>query len=188
MIPALIKNKYPESFTIGIMTASPNLGIIIPPSISMILYCMISNVSLEGLFLTGFLPGIGIMLLHLHLHVLRSKRQQGDSQGSSADSQARVGHFQGVLLGPHAAGGHFCRNLFRAYTANEAAVVASVYAFLVELFIHKSMKWKQVFRITANSAMTSGTFSSSWPEPRASPVPDRGHDPRSGDGVGAPVH
>jgi C4-dicarboxylate transporter DctM subunit len=45
------------------MTTSPNLGVIIPPSIGMILYSMISNVSLEGLFLTGFLPGVLIMLL-----------------------------------------------------------------------------------------------------------------------------
>ena len=62
MIPALLENHYDESYAVGIMTTSPNLGVIIPPSISMILYSMISNVSLEGLFLTGFLPGILIIL------------------------------------------------------------------------------------------------------------------------------
>jgi tripartite ATP-independent transporter DctM subunit len=61
MIPALIDNGYDESYTLGLMTTSPNLGVIIPPSIGMILYSMISNVSLEGLFLTGFLPGVLIM-------------------------------------------------------------------------------------------------------------------------------
>ena len=45
-----------------------------------------------------------------------------------------------------------------AFTANEAAVVASVYAFVVEIFIHRSMKWRQVFRITVNSAITSATL------------------------------
>ncbi len=54
MIPALIDNGYPQKYTLGLMTTSPNLGVIIPPSIGMILYSMISNVSLEGLFLTGF--------------------------------------------------------------------------------------------------------------------------------------
>ena len=63
MIPALIEKGYPEKYTLGLMTTSPNLGVIIPPSIGMILYSMISNVSLEGLFLTGFLPGVLIMLL-----------------------------------------------------------------------------------------------------------------------------
>src|SRR5210317_2515488 len=61
MIPALLDNGYPEKYTLGLMTTSPNLGVIIPPSIGMILYSMISNVSLEGLFATGFLPGIMIM-------------------------------------------------------------------------------------------------------------------------------
>jgi tripartite ATP-independent transporter DctM subunit len=63
MIPALLDNGYPEKYTLGLMTTSPNLGVIIPPSIGMILFSMISNVSLEGLFLTGFLPGMLIMLL-----------------------------------------------------------------------------------------------------------------------------
>src|SRR5210317_2118597 len=62
MIPALIENGYKENYTLGVMTTSPNLGVIIPPSIGMILYSMISNVSLEGLFLTGFVPGMLIML------------------------------------------------------------------------------------------------------------------------------
>mgnify|MGYP001813383635 FL=1 len=61
MIPALLDNGYEESYALGLMTTSPNLGVIIPPSIGMILYMMISNVSLEGLFLTGFVPGILII-------------------------------------------------------------------------------------------------------------------------------
>ncbi|RTZ90945.1 MAG: TRAP transporter large permease, partial [Deltaproteobacteria bacterium] len=62
MIPALMENGYEENFTLGIMTSAPVLGIIIPPSISMILYSMVTNVSLEGLFLTGFVPGIMIII------------------------------------------------------------------------------------------------------------------------------
>ena len=62
MIPALLDNGYEESYALGLMTTSPNLGVIIPPSIGMILYMMISNVSLEGLFLTGFVPGILIII------------------------------------------------------------------------------------------------------------------------------
>ena len=61
MIPALIENGYDEKFSVGIMTTAPNLGIIIPPSIAMILYAMVSNDPIEALFLTGFIPGIMIM-------------------------------------------------------------------------------------------------------------------------------
>ena len=58
MIPALMENGYQEKYTLGLMTTSPNLGVIIPPSIGMILYSMISNVSLKGIFATGFVPGV----------------------------------------------------------------------------------------------------------------------------------
>ena len=62
MIPALIENDYDEQFSVGIMTTAPILGVIIPPSISMILYSMISNDPLEALFLTGFIPGTLIIV------------------------------------------------------------------------------------------------------------------------------
>ena len=62
MIPALIKHGYDEKFSVGIMTTAPILGIIIPPSISMILYAMVTNDALEALFLTGFIPGILIIV------------------------------------------------------------------------------------------------------------------------------
>ena len=62
MIPALIENDYDEQFSVGLMTTAPILGVIIPPSIAMILYAMVSNDQLEALFLTGFIPGLIIML------------------------------------------------------------------------------------------------------------------------------
>ncbi|MDX2493598.1 MAG: TRAP transporter large permease subunit, partial [Desulfuromusa sp.] len=62
MIPALIENDYDEQFSVGIMTTAPILGVVIPPSIAMILYAMVSNDPLEALFLTGFVPGLMIMV------------------------------------------------------------------------------------------------------------------------------
>ena len=62
MIPALVADGYDEAYSVGVMTTAPILGIVIPPSISMILYAMITNDSLEALFMTGFLPGVLIMV------------------------------------------------------------------------------------------------------------------------------
>ena len=76
MIPALIENGYDEQFSVGIMTTAPILGIIIPPSISMILYAMVSNDSLEALFLTGFIPGI-LMIVLLSLYAWFFCKRQG---------------------------------------------------------------------------------------------------------------
>jgi C4-dicarboxylate transporter DctM subunit len=158
MIPALLENGYQEKYTIGVMTTAPNLGVIIPPSIGMILYSMISNVSLEGLFLTGFLPGILIML-GMSLYTYFVHRKKTDFVRMPVPSFKEVlailkEGFWSLMLPVIIFGGIFSG----AFTANEAAVVACVYAFIVELFIHKSIKFKDVFNITVNSAITSATL------------------------------
>ncbi len=158
MIPALIENGYREKYTIGVMTTSPNLGVIIPPSIGMILYSMISNVSLEGLFLTGFLPGIMIMFgVCVYTYVIHRKRT--DFVRMPVPSLIEVlktlkEGFWSLMLIVIIFGGIFSG----AFTANEAAVVACVYAFFVELFIHHSIKLGDVKKITINSAVTSATL------------------------------
>jgi C4-dicarboxylate transporter DctM subunit len=158
MIPALLENGYPEKYTLGLMTTSPNLGVIIPPSIGMILYSMISNVSLEGLFLTGFIPGMLIMLLVCLYSYLffRNKKEIVRMPIPSLKETLSVlkEGFWSLMLPVIIFGGIFSG----VFTANEAAVVACVYAFIVELFIHKSMQFSQVKQITVNSAVTSATL------------------------------
>jgi tripartite ATP-independent transporter DctM subunit len=158
MIPALLENGYPEKYTLGLMTTSPNLGVIIPPSIGMILFSMISNVSLEGLFLTGFLPGVLIMFLvclYSYLFFRKKKEIVRMPIPSFKDTVAVFKEgFWSLMLPVIIFGGIFSG----AFTANEAAVVACVYAFIVELLIHRSMKFSQVKQITINSAVTSATL------------------------------
>ncbi len=158
MIPQLIKNGYPEKYSIGLMTTSPNLGVIIPPSIGMILYSMISNVSLEGLFSTGFLPGVLIMLgtcIYTY-YIFRDKPEIVRKPIPSFMETLAVLKecFWALMLPVIIFGGIFSG----AFTANEAAVVACVYAFVVELFIHKTIKLSQVKAITVSSAVTSGSL------------------------------
>jgi C4-dicarboxylate transporter DctM subunit len=158
MIPALIENGYPEKYTLGLMTTSPNLGVIIPPSISMILYSMISNVSLEGLFLTGFLPGVLIMLgVCLYSYFFFRKKTEIVRMPVPSPMEVLAvlkDGFWSLMLPVIIFGGIFSG----AFTANEAAVVACVYAFIVELFIHKSIKFMDVKKITVSSAVTSATL------------------------------
>ena len=158
MIPALVDNKYGESFSVGCMTAAPNLGVIIPPSISMILYSMVSACSLEGLFLTGFVPGVLIMAGMCAYAYFWAKRNPGFVEApkptwNEAWDAFRKG-FWALMLPVIIFGGIFSG----AFTANEAAVVACVYAFVVELFIHRTMKFKQVKAVVVNSAVTSATL------------------------------
>jgi len=158
MIPALMDNGYPQKYTLGLMTTSPNLGVIIPPSIGMILYSMISNVSLEGLFLTGFLPGLLIMFgvcVYTYFVFLKKKDIVRKPIPSPWELLLVLKDgFWSLMLPVIIFGGIFSG----AFTANEAAVVACVYALIVELFIHKTVKLKDVKKITVSSAVTSATL------------------------------
>ncbi len=158
MIPALMDNGYPQKYTLGLMTTSPNLGVIIPPSIGMILYSMISNVSLEGLFLTGFLPGVLIMLgVCVYTYLVFLKKPDIVRKPIPSPRELLLvlkDGFWSLMLPAIIFGGIFSG----AFTANEAAVVACVYAFIVELFIHRTVKLKEVKKITVNSAVTSATL------------------------------
>jgi C4-dicarboxylate transporter DctM subunit len=158
MIPALLRNKYDENYAIGLMTTSPNLGVIIPPSISMIFYSMISNVSLEGLFLTGFVPGfIIIACVSFYTWILYRNRKDINRLPRPEFGQLLAIFKEGfwaIMLIVIIFGGIFSG----AFTANEAAVVASVYAFFVELVIYRSMNFADVKEVTISSAVTTATL------------------------------
>jgi tripartite ATP-independent transporter DctM subunit len=157
MIPALINNGYDEKFSVGIMTTAPILGVIIPPSIAMILYAMVSNDRIEALFLTGFIPGTLIMLaMSLYAYFVCKKAGMKRKQTPSRKEVVAVlKESIWALLLPVLIFGGIYSGLF---TANEAAVVACFYAFFVEICIHKDMKIGDIKRVVVSSAVTSSTL------------------------------
>lgn len=157
MIPALIENEYDEQFSVGIMTTAPILGVIIPPSIAMILYSMVSNDALETLFLTGFIPGMLIMIgmsLYAYFYCKRRKFKVAE-RPTWREFVATLRESLWALLLPVLIFGGIYSGFF---TANEAAVVACFYAFLVEIFIHKDMRLRDVKKVVVSSAVTSATL------------------------------
>jgi C4-dicarboxylate transporter DctM subunit len=157
MIPALIENDYDEQFSVGIMTTAPILGVIIPPSISMILYSMISNDPLEALFLTGFIPGTMIIVgMSLYAYFFsKSRRFKTLERLPTRELLKVLKEGSWALFLPLLIFGGIYSGLF---TANEAAVVACFYAFFVEIFIHKDMKIGDIKRVVVSSAVTSATL------------------------------
>jgi C4-dicarboxylate transporter DctM subunit len=119
---------------------------------------MISNVSLEGLFLTGFLPGVLIMLgVCVYTYFVFRKKKEIVRQPipSTREFLAVLKEcFWALMLPVIIFGGIYTG----AFTANEAAVVACVYALVVELFIYKALKFRDIKKITVNSAVTSATL------------------------------
>jgi C4-dicarboxylate transporter DctM subunit len=157
MIPALIENEYQEPFAVGLMTTAPILGVVIPPSIAMILYAMVSNDQLEALFLTGFIPGViimGAMSLYAYIVCKRIGMQQRKPP-SLVEVFGVLKESIWALMLPVIIFGGIYSGLF---TANEAAVVACFYAFFVEIVLHRDMKLRDIKRVVVSSAITSATL------------------------------
>lgn len=157
MIPALLENNYDEKFSVGVMTTAPILGVIIPPSISMILYAMVTNDPLEALFLTGFVPGILIMFfMSLYAYFFCKRRDALTMPKPSLQEVLSTlrESFWALMLPVLIFGG-----IYSGYfTANEAAVVACFYAFIVELFIHRDLNLRDIKGVVISSAITSSTL------------------------------
>jgi C4-dicarboxylate transporter DctM subunit len=157
MIPALVKEGYDERFSVGIMTTAPILGIIIPPSISMILYAMVTNDSIEALFLTGYVPGL-LIIVCMSLYswfVCRRKGLKTMPRPTLQELASTLRESVWALLLPVV----ICGGIYSGFfTANEAAVVACFYAFFVEICIHKDMKLRDVKKVIVSSAVTSATL------------------------------
>ncbi len=157
MIPALIENGYDEKFAVGVMTTAPILGVIIPPSIAMILYAMVTNDQLEALFLTGFIPGlliIGAMSLYAY-YVCKKRGMKKKTRPTLREVKSILKESIWALCLPIIIFGGIYSGLF---TANEAAVVACFYAFFVEIVIHRDMKLTDIKQVVVSSAVTSATL------------------------------
>ena len=157
MIPALIENEYDEKFAVGVMTTAPILGVIIPPSIAMILYAMVSNDQLEALFLTGFIPGflIIIAMSAYSWFVCKKMGMKRKKRPSLEETLSVLRKSIWALFLPILIFGGIYSGLF---TANEAAVVACFYAFFVEIVIHRDMKFVDIKKVVVSSAVTSATL------------------------------
>ncbi len=155
MMPALIKEGYGDRFSVGLLTSSGSLGILIPPSIPMILYALVMNVSVAEIFMAGFLPGmfIGCTLMGYsyymsYKHGWRSDKRYTFKEGMRIIKSGLWALFLPVLVLGGIYGGIF--------TPTEAAAVSVVYALFVELFIYKELKIGKLFAICRDSAVLSG--------------------------------
>jgi len=161
MFPALVKDKYEEHFSLGLVTTSGSLGILIPPSIPMILYAvMVSSatirVSVIDLFIAGVGPGIFIILLLSAYSVLKGHSfeiEKSTFQFAQLKESLKQGGWSLVL--PVLILGGIYGGFF---TATEAAAVAAVYAFVVEVFIHRELKIKEIPKIIVESALLMGSL------------------------------
>ncbi len=160
MVPALLKAKYPEDFSIGLLTTAGSLGILIPPSIPMIVYSiMVSSatpVDPTDLFIAGVVPGLFIGALLAAYSVTQGLRFKIPREPFSA---ARLWEAtrQGVwsLLLPVIILGGIYSGIF---TATEASAVSVVYALSVEWFVHHEMDRKKLLLVAEGSMTVMGSL------------------------------
>ncbi len=157
MIPALIKSGYSEKFSIGLLTSAGSLGILIPPSIPMVLYCLVMNVSVGRVFMAGFLPGllIGGVLILYSIVLARKHNWQTTQQTSLREGLGIIRKAAWGLAMPVIVLGGIYTGIF---TPTEAAAVSVVYAVIVEAFIYKGLTWTKFNKTVREATVLSASL------------------------------
>ncbi len=154
LLPAMVKAGFPNKFGAGIITTSGALGILIPPSIVMVMYSVSTNTSVGALFMAGVIPGILLAFL-LGLTAWWRARKFNYPRMPKATFGERIKALResawGLLLIVVVMGGIYTG----MFTPTEAAAMAAVYAFIIAVFVYKDLKLSDVPRVLLNSANMS---------------------------------
>ncbi len=154
LLPAMVKAGFPNKFGAGIITTSGALGILIPPSIVMVMYSVATNTSVGALFMAGVMPGIALAFILGLVTWYRAKKFDYPRMTRATFSQ-RLKAFResvwGLLLVVIVMGGIYTG----MFTPTEAAAVSAVYAFFIAIFVYKDLGLKDVPRVLLNSANMS---------------------------------
>jgi C4-dicarboxylate transporter DctM subunit len=154
MLPAMLKQGFPPRFGAGVITTSGALGILIPPSIVMVMYAVATNTSVGALFIAGIIPGL-ILASLLGFTTWWRARKFNYPRQPKATARERLFAFKDAIWGLSliviVIGGIYSG----IFTPTEAAAMSAVYAFFVAVFVYKDMNLKQVRRVVLDSANMS---------------------------------
>lgn len=143
MYPALIKNGYGPSYALGVLCSGGTLGVIIPPSILMILYSISTDVSVTDMFKAGWGPGLLMTaVMCIYTFLLNRSRPTTSFDLKELFLALRSG-VTGIMMPVILLGG-----IYSGYfTVTEAAAVSLFYALLVEVFVHRDLNFEQIYEI-----------------------------------------
>lgn len=154
ILPAMVKQGFPNRFGAGVITTSGALGILIPPSIVMVMYSVSTNTSVGKLFMAGVVPGLLLAFL-LGLTTWYLARKNNYPRLKKATWAERLAAFRksgwGLFLIVIVMGGIYTG----VFTPTEAAAMAAVYAFFIAVFVYKDLSLKQVPKVLLDSASMS---------------------------------
>ena len=154
ILPAMVKQGFPKRFGAGVITTSGALGILIPPSIVMVMYSVATNTSVGQLFIAGIVPGL-VLATMLGLTTWWRARKSNYPRLPKASWGERLRTFRqsiwGLLLILVVIGGIYTG----LFTPTEAAAMSAVYAFVVAVFVYKDMPLSKVPKVLLDSANMS---------------------------------
>ncbi|WP_028308236.1 TRAP transporter large permease [Desulfitibacter alkalitolerans] len=157
LIPAMVKKGYDKNFSTAIQAAGGTVGIMIPPSVPLILYGVTASVSISDLFVAGIIPGL-FVVLSLIILVYSISLMKGYGGGEIFGFNDFLIAFKDAILAllmPVIILGGIYGGIF---TPTEAAVVAVVYGLIVGLFIYREIKWKDLINIFTSSIVTTSVI------------------------------
>jgi C4-dicarboxylate transporter DctM subunit len=154
LLPALLHGKYPEKFSLGLVTNSGTLGLLFPPSLPIIIYAIVSKVQINQLFLAGLLPGMLMVALLSAFGVQKAIAAEVPRTkfNTSRMFKALREAIWELPLPLVVLGG-----IYSGYFAvSEAAAITAVYVFLVEVVIYRDIKWRELPQVMRKSMVLVG--------------------------------
>jgi C4-dicarboxylate transporter DctM subunit len=154
LLPAMVKAGYPKKFGAGVVASAGGLGILIPPSIAMVMYAVSTNSSIGALFMAGVVPGL-VLAAMLMFTTWWIARKNNFPRAVRASWPERFKAFResiwGLLLIIVVMGGIYSG----IFTATEAAAMSAVYAFVIAVFVYKDLRLSDLKNVLISSANLS---------------------------------
>lgn len=158
VVPTMLEKGYDRKFVLALIAAAGSIGVIIPPSIPMVIYAVTTNSSVSSLFLAGFVPGIliGLVLIGYSYFFAKKQGYKGDTEPFSwgrAWRELKEGFW--AILSPVIILGGIYGGIF---TPTEAAAVSVIYSLIVGCFIYKELNLKKLLDVTRNACETTASI------------------------------
>jgi tripartite ATP-independent transporter DctM subunit len=154
LLPAMVRSRYPELFSLGLLTTSGTLGLLFPPSLPLIIYAIVAQIRIDQLFIAGILPGILLVVLLSAFSV--TKAVSAAVPKTAFDLKELMGALREVVwelpLPVVVLGGIYSGLV----AVSEAAAITVVYVFVVEVLIHRDIKWQGLPEIMKKSMVLVG--------------------------------
>ena len=157
VVPTMLEKGYSKSFTLALIATAGSIGVIIPPSIPMVIYGVSTSTSISSMFMAGFVPGILIgfsLILMSYIYCKKHGWKGDDKRYTAKEKLAAVWDAKWAIINPVIILGGIYAGIF---TPTEAAAVAAVYAFICGVFIYRELNIKDIFSTIGNACNTTGT-------------------------------